>query len=63
MKPDKEILEKIKNLNFDFYQIYNCTPDEIKYIKQKYQKKIITAITVKNSVLDKKSCYFIINST
>ena len=49
VKPDKEILEKIKNLNFDFYQIYDCTPDEIKYIKQKYQKKIITAITVKNS--------------
>ena len=49
VKPNKEILEKIKNLNFDFYQIYDCTPDEIKYIKQKYQKKIITAITVKNS--------------
>ena len=49
VKPNHEILEKIKNLNFDFYQIYNCTPDEIKYIKQKYQKKIITAITVKNS--------------
>ena len=49
VKPDKEILEKIKNLNFDFYQIYDCTPDEIKDIKQKYQKKIITAITVKNS--------------
>ena len=49
VKPNHEILEKIKDLNFDFYQIYNCTPDEIKYIKQKYQKKIITAITVKNS--------------
>ena len=49
VKPNHAILEKIKNLNFDFYQIYNCTPDEIKYIKQKYRKKIITAITVKNS--------------
>ena len=49
VKPNEEILEKIKNLNFDFYQIYDCTPDEIKYIQQKYQKKIITAITVKNS--------------
>ena len=49
VKPNHEILEKIKNLNFDFYQIYDCTPDEIKDIKQKYQKKIITAITVKNS--------------
>ena len=49
VKPNHEILEKIKDLNFDFYQIYDCTPDEIRYIKQKYQKKIITAITVKNS--------------
>ena len=49
VKPNHEILEKIKDLNFDFYQIYDSTPEEIKYIKQKYQKKIITAITVKNS--------------
>ena len=47
VKPDDEILEKIKNLNFDYYQIYDCSPEEIKYIKNKYQKKIITAITVK----------------
>ena len=49
VKPNHETLEKIKDLNFDFYQIYDSTPEEIKYIKQKYQKKIITAITVKNS--------------
>jgi len=48
VKPNHEILEKIKDLNFDFYQIYNCTPEEIRYIRQKYRKKIITAITVKN---------------
>ena len=48
VKPNNEILEKIKDLNFDFYQIYDCTPEEIKYIRQKYRKKIITAITVKN---------------
>ena len=48
VKPNHEILEKIKDLNFDFYQIYDCTPDEIRYIRQKYRKKIITAITVKN---------------
>ena len=48
VKPNHEILEKIKDLNFDFYQIYDCTPEEIKYIRQKYRKKIITAITVKN---------------
>ena len=48
VKPDHEILEKIKNLPFDFYQIYDCTPEEIKKIKEKYNKKIITALTVIN---------------
>ncbi|WP_435086172.1 phosphoribosylanthranilate isomerase [Candidatus Pelagibacter bacterium nBUS_33] len=47
VKPD-EILEKIKHLPFDYYQIYDSTPDEIKEIKQKYNKKIITALTVSN---------------
>jgi phosphoribosylanthranilate isomerase len=46
--PDENILEKIKHLPFDYYQIYDCTPDEIKKIKQKYNKKIITALTVSN---------------
>tara|TARA_S200000501_G_scaffold355177_1_gene376563 strand:+ start:119 stop:736 length:618 start_codon:yes stop_codon:yes gene_type:complete len=46
VKPDKEILEKIKDLNFDYYQIYNSSPEEIKSIKNKYNKKIISAITV-----------------
>ena len=40
------ILEKIKDLPFDYYQIYDCTPEEIKLIKEKYKKKIITAFTV-----------------
>ena len=48
VKPDGDILEKIKYLPFDYYQIYDCTPDEIKEIKQKYNKKIITALTVSN---------------
>ena len=48
VKPDEDILEKIKHLPFDYYQIYDCTPDEIKEIKQKYNKKIITALTVSN---------------
>tara|TARA_B100000900_G_scaffold303739_1_gene262329 strand:+ start:627 stop:1244 length:618 start_codon:yes stop_codon:yes gene_type:complete len=47
VKPDEDILEKIKNLPFDYYQIYNCTPEEIKSIKEKYNKKIITALTIK----------------
>jgi len=49
VKPNnEEILEKIKDLPFDYYQIYNCTADEVKSIKMKYNKKIISAITVEN---------------
>ena len=48
VKPDETILEEIKHLPFDYYQIYDSTPDEIKEIKQKYNKKIITALTVSN---------------
>ena len=48
VKPDKEILEKIKHFPFDYYQLYDCTPEEIKEIKKKYNKKIITALTIKD---------------
>jgi len=48
VKPDETILEQIKHLPFDYYQIYDSTPDEIKKIKQKYNKKIITALTIKD---------------
>ena len=47
VKPDEEILEKIKHLPFDYYQLYDCTPEEIKEIKKKYNKKFITALTIK----------------
>ena len=46
VKPDENILENIKHLPFDYYQIYDCTVEEIKDIKQKYNKKIITALTI-----------------
>ncbi len=48
VKPTEEILEQIKNLPFDYYQLYDCSADEIKIIKQKYNKKIITALTIKD---------------
>ena len=48
VKPNNKILEELKNLPFDYYQLYDCTPDEIKFIKQKYKKKIITALTIKD---------------
>ena len=47
VKPNEDILEKIKHLPFDYYQIYDCTPEEINTIKKKYNKKIITALTIK----------------
>jgi phosphoribosylanthranilate isomerase len=49
VKPEKEILEKIKDLPFDYYQIYDCTPEEIKSIKEKYNKKIISVLTIKDA--------------
>ena len=48
VKPNEDILEKIKNLSFDYYQIYDCTPEEIKKIKKQYNKKIITALTIRD---------------
>ena len=48
VKPNNKILEEIKNLPFDYYQLYDCLPDEINFIKKKYKKKIITALTIKN---------------
>tara|TARA_B100001121_G_scaffold308094_1_gene331210 strand:+ start:245 stop:874 length:630 start_codon:yes stop_codon:yes gene_type:complete len=48
VKPDENILEEIKELPFDYFQIYDCSPEEIKEIKEKYNKKIITALTIKN---------------
>tara|TARA_Y100000591_G_scaffold232392_1_gene203264 strand:- start:596 stop:1219 length:624 start_codon:yes stop_codon:yes gene_type:complete len=48
VNPNQNILDKIKDLPFDYYQLYNCNPEKIKSIKEKYKRKIITAITVKN---------------
>ncbi len=54
VKPDEDILEKIKHLPFDYYQIYDCTAEEMKEIKQKYNKKIITALTINDETDVKK---------
>ena len=48
VKPSNSILEKIKNLPFDYYQLYDCNPKQIKAIKEKYKKKIISALTIKD---------------
>ncbi len=46
--PNDKILEKIKELNFDYYQLYNVSPEKTKIIKDKYNIKIITALTINN---------------
>jgi phosphoribosylanthranilate isomerase len=48
VKPTEVELLKISKLPFDYYQIYDMTPDEIKLIKEKYKINIIVAITVKD---------------
>ena len=46
VNPDNKILEQIKELNFDFYQLYDVSPEKTKMIKEKYNIKVITALTV-----------------
>ena len=46
VNPNDEILEKIKDLNFDYYQLYDVDADRTNEIKSKYKIKIITALTV-----------------
>ena len=48
VNPNDEELERIKNLNFDFYQLYDVNPEKTKIIKEKYNVKIITALTITN---------------
>ena len=48
VKPSKKILENIKSLNFDYYQIYDTPPHDVALIKKNYKKKIITALTINN---------------
>ena len=58
VNPSHDILEKIKDLPFDYYQLYDCSPAQTKLIKEKYNKKIITAITIKNHEDIKKHILF-----
>ena len=48
VNPNNETLEKIKDLNFDYYQLYDVNPKKTKIIKEKYKVKIITALTIEN---------------
>ena len=58
VNPDNKILELIKDLNFDYYQLYDVEPERTEEIKIKYKIKIITAITVsKQNDVDKYKDY------
>ena len=48
VSPNDLFLEKIKNLNFDYYQLYDVSAEKTQKIKKKYNKKIITSLTIKN---------------
>ena len=48
VEPSDELLEKIKDLNFDYYQLYDVDPVRTVEIKKKYKIKIISAITISN---------------
>ena len=46
VKPSDEFLKKIKYLNFDYYQLYDVSPQRTKNIKENNQIKIISALTI-----------------
>ena len=48
VNPDQMILDKIKDLPFDYYQLYDVDPKRSKEIKYRYNMKIISALTISN---------------
>ena len=46
VKPSNEFLKKIENLNFDYYQLYDVSPERVKTIKNMKPIKIISALTI-----------------
>ena len=46
VNPSNEVLEKIADLNFDYYQLYDVSPIRTMEIKEKYKVKIISALTI-----------------
>ena len=48
VNPDDQILEQVKELNFDFYQLYDVNPEKTRIIKEKYAIKVITALTIQS---------------
>ena len=48
VSPTNQLLEKIEDLNFDYYQLYDVDPVRTFEIKKKYKIKIISALTISN---------------
>ena len=48
VEPDDETLQKINKLNFDYLQLYKVSPDRTKKIKELFNIKIITALTIED---------------
>ena len=48
VEPDDETLEKINKLSFDYLQLYKVSPDRTKKIKELFDIKIITALTIED---------------
>jgi phosphoribosylanthranilate isomerase len=62
VNPNDLFLEKIKNLNFDYYQLYDVSPEKTKKINKKYDKKIITSLTIESKKDVEKYKHYIENS-
>ena len=50
VNPEKNFIEKIKD-QFDYFQIYNSSPSQIKTFKLLSNKKIIQAIKIKRKMI------------
>ena len=48
VNPDDDTLEKMKSLNFDYFQLYDVGPEKTKLIKEKHKIKIISALTIED---------------
>ena len=49
VEPDDKILKKINKLSFDYLQLYKVSPDRTKKIKEIFNIKIITALTIEDT--------------
>ena len=48
VNPKKNILDKIKQLDFDYLQLYDVSPIDTLNIKKQFNIKIISALTIQN---------------